>query len=375
MSILRTINGAAVLVFGLYAGVWADRFRRRPTMIAADMGRALVLAAIPLAAFFHSLSMPLLYVVTAIAGILTVFFDVAYQSYLPALVARENVLEGNSKLALSTSIAEIAGPGLTGVLVQILTAPVAILFDAVSFLFSAMTVAVIRKPESFASVRTQERPLDEAVRGLKFIWSHRMLRPLAAHAATAYFCFGIFGPVYVLYAIRNLGFSALQLQAAIMAGGVAAMTGSLAAHRTGKRFGLGATFIGTGLLIGAGAFLIPLAQAPLPLALVMIMASQFICDFHMVVYNVQELTLRQTVAPDHMLGRVNGCMRLLTFGVMPIGSLAGGALASAFGIRPTMFLAASGLLLAPAWLVFSPLRRVKQLQNAAALRAGQGVAG
>ncbi len=151
MGFLTAVGAASVLLFGLLAGVWVDRFRRRPIMIAADLARAVILASIPIAAYAHRLSMAQLYVVIALAGFCTVFFDVAYQSYLPSLVERENLLEGNSKLAMSASAAEIAGPSLTGILVQLITAPIAILFDAISFLISAASVILIRKPEPAAS--------------------------------------------------------------------------------------------------------------------------------------------------------------------------------------------------------------------------------
>src|SRR5436305_2656742 len=167
MGFLTALGGASVLVFGLIAGVWVDRLRRRPLLIATDLGRAAILASVPLAAVAGVLRMEQLYAVAALAGILTVFFDVAYQSYLPTLVLREQILEGNSKLALSASIAEIAGPGVTGVLVQTITAPIAILFDAVSFLFSALMVLLIRKPEPPAEPRELEHLITETLAGVR----------------------------------------------------------------------------------------------------------------------------------------------------------------------------------------------------------------
>ncbi|HLJ46385.1 MAG TPA: MFS transporter [Bryobacteraceae bacterium] len=354
MSILKALNGAAVLLLGLYAGMWSDRFRRRPTMIVADVGRAMLLAIIPAAAVLHRLNMPLLYVVATLTGILTIFFDVAYQTYLPDLVERANVLEGNSKLALSHSIAEIVGPGLTGVLVQILTAPMAILFDALSFLFSAVTVSWIRKPERIHPRTSEEHPFHEAIGGFRFIASNPALRLLAAYNTTAFFCFGIFQPLYVLYAIRELGLSALQLQIAIMSGGVAALLGAALAPRIGRLLGLGPTFLISAALLSCGTLLIPLARGPALVALGIMIASQFVGDVAMMTFNVHEVSLRQTLAPEAVLGRVNGSMRLLTFGVLPIGTLAGGGLASWIGLRPALWIAVAGLGLAVAWLV--PLR-------------------
>ena len=357
MGILRAVGGAAVLVFGLYAGLWVDRLRRRPIMVLADIGRALCLGAIPVAAFAHRLTMPLLYVITAVAGILTVFFDVAYQTYLPSLVEREKVLEGNSKLAMSSSLAEVLGPGLTGVLVQALTAPVAILFDAISFLVSAASVAAIRKPERPPPVAPSGAPFHEAVAGLKFIRSQPVLRALAGFWACAYFCFGVFGPLYVLYAIRDLGMGPLLLQLAITCGGIANLASGATARRISQRFGLGATLIAASLVLGLGTFLIPLAHGSVAVSTTYIVLSQIVCDYSFVIISVHEISLRQTLAPENVLGRVNASMRMLTFGVLPLGALAGGALAAVWGVRTTMFAAAAGSVLAAGWLIWSPLRR------------------
>ena len=358
MGLLRAIGGAAVLLLGLYAGVWVDRLRRRPMMILSDLGRALLLAAIPIAALLHRLNMPLLYVVAALTGVLTVFFDVAYQTYLPSLIERENVLEGNSKLATSFSIAEIAGPGLTGVLVQALTAPFAILIDAVSFLFSALTIGWIRKPEVRPEHVRSEDPLHEAMAGMKFIWSHSILRALAGYAACAFFFFGIFGSVYVVYAIRDLKMGPVLLQLAIMCGGVAALFGSAIARHVSARIGLGRTFIVTAIILAVGTFLIPLAHGSVKVATAYMMLSQFLGDASMVIYNVHEISLRQTVAPENVLGRVNASMRLLTHGVLPLGSLAGALIAVPLGIRPTLWIAACGLFLSTVWLI--PVKQVSR---------------
>ena len=226
MAILNAANGVAVLLLGLYAGVWVDRLRRRPIMIWADAGRALLLGAIPLAAFTHRLSMPLLYIVAASAGVLTVFFDVAYQTYLPALVERENVLEGNSKLAMSASIAEVLGPALTGVLVKTLTAPVAILLDAIFRFFG-------RFGRGHKKTRTEAR---DAPGGIAWERSagraavhlaEPVLRSLAAYSASMFFCFGIISPLYVLFAIRNLKMGPVLLELSIACGGVASSSDRL----------------------------------------------------------------------------------------------------------------------------------------------------
>jgi MFS family permease len=337
----------------LLAGVWVDRFRRRPIMIAADLARAVILASIPIAAYAHRLSMAQLYVVIALAGFCTVFFDVAYQSYMPSLVTREHLLEGNSKLAMSASAAEIAGPSLTGILVQLITAPIAILFDAISFLISAASVILIRKPEQpYRAPATTPHP----IAGLRFVFNHPLLKPLACFSITAFLSLGFLGPLYVLYAIRELRITPAELGIAIAMGGAGSLVGATLAPAVGRRFGLGHTFIGSVLIMAAAYALIPLAHGPRPIPLLFMMASQLFGDFAFNTYLINALTLRQSVAPEEMLGRVNAAMQLMTRGVFPLSALAGGILATAIGIRPTLSIAVAGVFVASLWLIASPLR-------------------
>ena len=359
MGVLASVGAIAVLVFSLVAGVWVDRLRRRPILITADVARAALLGTIPLAAARNLLSMPQLYAVLALTGVLTVFFDVAYQSLLPSLVDRDRILEGNSKLAISSSAAEIAGPGLTGFLVQLITAPVAILVDAISFLFSALMVALIRKPEPAPVSEAHEHWRKEIGAGLRFIAQQPILRALAIRSATAYLFYGLIGPLYILYGIRELGLSPAALGIAIATGGVGSLIGSSLAPRIGQRIGLGSTFIASSAVIGIAAFFTPLAHRPFPVAMGCLLASQLFGDAGFGIYHVNELSLRQTLAPDHMLGRVNGAMQLLSLGVWPVAALIGGLLAEAIGIRATLVVAASGVSLSSVFLALSPVRKLK----------------
>jgi MFS family permease len=368
MGLLNALGGVAVLVFGLSAGVWIDRLRRRPVMIAADLGRAAVLASIPLAALAGSLNLGQLYAVAALAGVMTVFFDVADRSYLPALVAGDELLEANSKLTLSSTIAEIAGPGLTGFLVQLITAPIAILFDAVSFLISALLLGSIGKREPPPGKRPPERLLAETLGGVRWIFADPLLRPLGLRSATAYVFHGFFGALYMLFAIDVLGLRPAVLGVVIATGGAGAMAGALLAHRCERRFPLGLTFLATSAIYGLTSFLVPLAgtlQVSGPpgrpgtaLAVAMLMVAQLVGDMVFTVYSINEVSLRQRMAPPHVLGRVNAGMALLARGIYPLGALIGGYLGARLGVRPTLALGACGLLLSTLWLLAAPLRRL-----------------
>jgi MFS family permease len=359
MGLLSALGGAAALVFGLVAGVWVDRVRRRPILIAADLGRAAVLASIPAAALAGALGMGQLYAVVAAAGVLTVFFDVAYQSYLPALVERDQILVGNSRLALSTSLAEIAGPGLTGFLVQLITAPIAILFDAISFLISAVLMAGIRRREPPPERPPPQRLLAEALAGLRWIWADPVLRAIGLRSATAWVFHGFMGSLYLLYPIQILRLSPAVLGLVIATGGAGALAGAWLAPRIERRFPLGPTFVATSAIYGLATVLIPLAATVPALAVALLVTAQVVGDSAYMIYIINELSLRQRVVPSAVLGRVSSGMQLLARGVYPIGALLGGGIAARAGVVTALSLAAGGLLLSTLWLVASPLRRLR----------------
>lgn len=358
MGLLNGASGAAVLVFGLFAGAWADRLRRRPILIATDLGRACVLGLVPLLAATRRLAIPQLYVIAAASGVLTILFDSSYQAYLPSLVERENILEGNSKLALSDSIAEIAGPGLTGILVQWITAPLAILFDAISYLVSAASLALIRKREP-APVAHENPDIGREIReGLAAAWHDPVLRAFLSRDAMAAFFMGFIGSLYVLFAMRELKLNAALLGAIIAVGGASNLLGALIAERAIARFGYGTSILAAGAISSAGALALSTAHGPVALCAIFLVLSQM-CDIGWTIYNIAAVTIRQSIVPDRLLGRVNSAMQLLFRGVYPAGALVGGALASQIGIRKTILAGAIGFLCSHVFLVKSSLLRWK----------------
>lgn len=356
MGILSAVGSASILLFSTGAGVVVDRLRKRPVMIAADLSRAAILAIVPVAAFRHVLSIPLLIAIAVSAGILTVLFDVAYQSYLPALVSPDELLESNKRLSLSASAAEMAGPAMTGALVQAITAPLAILIDAASFLVSAFSVWAIRKPEPAPERRQNTHLASEALDGFRFIWTHRALRALLLRSATAFLSMGFISPLYLLNAIRVVHLSTSQLGIAIALGGLGGILGAWLAPRMSARHGLGPVFFTAAVLIGCGQMFIPLSSAFPRFGLLCLSIQQLGGDFVWTLYAVNETALRQLLAPAAVIGRVNAAMQLASRGMLPFGALAGGFLAGRIGIAPTLFLGASGVLAACLWL--APLRKM-----------------
>jgi len=354
MGLLAALSGFASLLFGLPVGAWVDRVHRRPVMIGADIARAALLITIPIAAGQGRLTLPFLYIAAAITGVLTICFDVAYQSYVPALVDRDHVLEANSNLAISSAAAEVAGPAITGMLIEWISAPTAILWDAVSFLFSAGCVLGIRKPEPPPSPPQATHFKTEIMAGLQFLWRHQALRALAGRSVTAYLFFGFFASLYLLYCLRELHMSAGLLGIVIATGGIGNMFGAVSASRVSARIGMRRTFLYSSFVLALSATLIPLASGSVWRGAAFLMASQLIGDCSMVIFMTNEISFRQQVTPDDRLGRVNAAMQILGRGVLPLGALAGGVLADIVGLRASMAIAVAGIWLSNLWLLSLP---------------------
>ncbi len=354
MGFLSAISSASVFAFALGAGVVVDRLKKRPVMIATDLCRAALLLLVPLASMLHLLSMTMLMTVAGIAGALTVLFDVAYQSYLPFLVEPDELLDSNRRLGISASTAELLGPLLTGVLVKAVTAPVAILLDALSFLVSAASVWVIRKVEPAPQPTRSAATLSEAFDGLRFIWTQPVLRALLLRSVTAFLSGGFFFTLYFLNATQVVRMGTPALGMVVSLGGAGSLVGASLAGRLSARLGRGPIFFATALVIAFAQFLIPLSSQFPRFGFVYLCVQQFFGDMAWMIYIVNETTLRQLLAPPRLLGRVNSAMQLASMGMLPFGALSGGYLASRFGIAQTLWIAFAGSLLSCLWLI--PLR-------------------
>jgi MFS family permease len=372
MGLLSAASIAPLLLLGLPAGAWVDRLRRRPVLIWADLGRALLLASIPAAALSGRLGMGQLFAVAAGVGALTVCFDVAYHAFVPDLVGRHRVLEANSKLATSDALAEVTTPGLAGALVAAISAPVTVLLDAVSFLVSALSVALIGAPERAPAPAGAQRPLRrEIAAGLAAVARSPYLRAMAGYAALQAFFGNFIGALYSLYVLRELGMGPVLLGVTIGVGGASNLLGTFLVGPVTRRFGPGPTMTAAVVAGGLTVFLIPLAgvvagTAPAADAVLVafaVMAAAQGSDLIYPLYEINALTVRQSATPDALLGRVNASMRVLEGGAAPIGALVGGVLGDAIGVRSTLFVAAGGLLASALWLAASPLRRLVRLPS------------
>ncbi|HEY3082772.1 MAG TPA: MFS transporter [Chloroflexota bacterium] len=360
MGLLAALGAAPVLLVGLFAGVWVDRVRRRPLMVWADLGRAGFLASIPAAWLLGGLRFEQLLLVAALVGVLTVLFGVAYQSFVPELVGRRRILAANSRLATVDALAEITTPGLAGLLVQAVGAPMAILLDALSFVASAASVALVRTQERAPAPKTEAAGVRrELLEGLRVVGRSRLLRPIAAYAATREFFGNFIGVLYALFALRDLGLDPVLLGITIGVGGVSNLAGAAAVGPVTRRFGVGPTMLGAVAVGSLSAFLIPLAGGPVLLGFALLCASQAFDAIHPL-YEVNALSVRQTATPDHLLGRVNASMHVLEGALAPVGALVGGLLGDMIGTRETLFVAAFGIAASALWLLGSPLAALRE---------------
>ena len=359
VGLLTTFEMLAFLVVGLPAGAWVDRMRFRWVLIVNDLVRAVALGSIPLAHLLGVLTIGQLYVVALVTGISTVFFDVAYQSYLPELVDRDALVEGNAKLQASESVSQIAGPSVGGLLIQALTAPYAVLVDAVSFLWSASWVGAIKarppKPE-----RKPDRHLGrEIMEGLRFVLGNRLLRDIAMCTGSFNLLNNVTFAVYFILLARNLHLSAGVIGLFTSAAAVGGLLGSFVASRLARRFGQGPTILLSTLITVPAGFVMPFVHRDWTLGLLAI--AQLVVWGCGVVYNITQVSFRQGLCPPHLLGRMNATMRFLVWGTLPLGAFLGGVLGSTIGIRHTLLVAAIAGFVPVLPILFSPLRRMREL--------------
>jgi Na+/melibiose symporter-like transporter len=366
VAALGMVELAAALVVGLVAGAWVDRLRRRPVLIWADLGRAVLLGSIPLAFVAGVLSIEQLVVVAFLASVLTTFFDSADHAYLPTVVQREQLVEANGSLAASGSAAELSAFGIGGLLVQALTAPIAILVDAASFVVSAILLGSIRATEPEPPAAADREPILAEIRdGARLVADDSLLRVFAAARMARAVMYGVFGGIWLLFATRELGLGPAAIGLIAGVGGFASLVGAMAASRSARRWGAGRVAAGALTLMAVGNFFIPLAPAGAPLvAIACLVVAQLVGDSAATVYEVTEASVRQTLVDGRALGRVGSTFRFADVLVQLTAMFLGALLAEAAGLRIAAAIAPFGALLAAAILWASPARRLILLRSA-----------
>jgi MFS family permease len=362
VSALVVIEFLPFILLAIPAGVWVDRMKRKPILVSADLARAALLVSLPIAYAFDALTLGHVYAVGFTVGVCTVFFDVAYQSYLPSLVDRQQLVEGNSKLEISRSTSQLAGPGAAGGIVSALGAPVAILLDAISFFVSALFLFSIRKPEVLP-----ERPADtarpsmlaDAREGFGFVLRNRYLRAISICTGTSNLFWSMGGAILVVYAVRELEMSPAALGLAFSLGNVGPLLAAFTTNKISGRLGVGPTILWTSIVFSASMLPIPLATKANPVPYLVV--SAVLGGFAAVAYNITQVSFRQAICPERMQGRMNAVIRFMVWGTMPLGALLGGTLGTWFGLRTALWVAALGALFTFLPILLSPVRTLREM--------------
>jgi MFS family permease len=362
VGVLTALEALPFALFGLPAGVLVDRWPKLPIIICADVGRALALLAVPACAWFGALSMPVLYIVGFLVGTGSIIGWPAYQVFMTERVGRGNLVEANAKIGISDSAAQLVGPGIAGALIQWLTAPFAILLDAICFLASALMLRGIPPAPTDAPKARPRRMLTEMREGLAVVWNNPTLRALVWAIGLWQVFRHAFIAIVVLYAARELNFSAGHVGVMFMMAGVGTLAAATLTTRLNKRFGMGRTMLAGLAGTGASWLIMACAAGPWWLASILFAGSLFILDLAAMVFFINYLTLRQAVTPDRLLGRVTSTMIALTVSTAPLGGLAGGWIAEQIGLRATLALAGAGALVLSGFVTWlSPLSKMHEM--------------
>ncbi|MFV0131496.1 MFS transporter [Streptomyces sp. HMX112] len=361
VGLLTAAETAAFLVIGLPAGAWVDRMRKLPLMIRADVVRAVAMVSVPVAGVAGVLTMAQLYAVALITGVATVFFDVAHQSFLPQLLPRDQLVKGNGALEAVRSSAQVTGPGLGGGLVQLLGAHLAVVADAIGYVLSAVFLWGIKRPEPRPEAAPGASLRADIGEGLRFVFGQPLLRAMAASTGLGNFFTAVLMATQTVYLVRGLGLEPGAVGLVLSAAAVGGLAGALRSGALAARLGEARIVWLSALITGPFALLWPLSSSAGG-AMVFALGSGVVF-FGAVVYNIAQVSFRQALCPPGLLGRMNATLRFLMWGTLPLGALAGGALADGFGARAALLWCAAGFLVVPLPLLLSPLRRMRELPS------------
>lgn len=359
MGLLAAAGSLPNVLFGLFAGVWVDRVRRTPVLIAADVGRAALLATIPLVAALGALSFPQLWLVAFATSTLSLVFTLASVAVLPSIVAPDQLVEANSAFAFTDSVLSIASPSVAGGIIQVLGAPVAVVVDAVSYVLSALTLRRMRREEPYAPRPPRPQSVWADIReSVRALVQTPVLRALTLSAMVGTLGSSVGGAVAILFLARELGLNAALIGLLGGVGGGGALASAALAGRIGRRVGVGIATISGNFLWVVGGFATPLAgftPTPLPVLLV----GSFVASFGATLFSVSQLSLRQQLTPNAVLGRVTAARRLLVFSLAPLGAAVGGVLGTTIGLRATLFIGGLVGLASVLVVLFSPVRTAR----------------
>lgn len=364
VGVLNAANVAAFLLVGLPAGAWIDRMRKRHVMIAADLVRAAALALVPVLWMLGVLQIWHLIAIVAVVGIATVFFDVSYQSIVPSLVRSNQIAEANGKLQSSYEIANITGPGIGGWLVGVITAPLAVLATAGTYVVSAVALLFTRDHEVAHDPADRGPILREIWEGLHFVFTEKLLRRIVGTTGTSNFFNTVSTTLLPIFLLRELGFSPASLGLIFSLGAIGGLLGAIATPRIVRWIGEARAIPVSALGFSLVGLLLPVAALVPAFAFPLLVCQFFVMSFTVLVYNITQVTFRQRITPSRLLGRMNASVRFVVWGVMPIAALLAGGLGTWLGVIPTMWIGAIGQLVSAVFVVFAPFWTMRELPDA-----------
>lgn len=362
-GILGAASTFPFLIFGLLVGVWADRRERRRVLIFADLGRGAMIASIAVLGFAGLLQLTYLYVISFLIGVLTVFFDVAYQAYLPSIVERDQLVDANSKLETSNTLAGTTGPTIAGAIIHALRAPFAMLVDAASFFFSAATLAAIRTRETVVAAPSGVSIFAQISEGLRIVVGDRQLRHIAMCTAWANFFSSAIFSALLFVLLNQLGFEAVTLGLLFTVASLGGVLGALVSGRIAKRIGVGPAIVAGAVLFGVPMLPLPFVTAAIALPFLGVILG--VSFFGNLLYNINQVSFRQAIVPIRLQGRLNATMRTIVWGTLPLGALTGGFLGEAIGLRPAILLSVVAGSVSFLWVLFSPVRGIREMPKTA----------
>ncbi|PAD21333.1 MFS transporter [Terribacillus saccharophilus] len=364
MGIYQAVASAPYLIIGLFAGVWIDRVRRRPLVIYSNLATGIILSLVPLLAWLGLLNMTFMYIILFLFGTSTLIFELSFLSFIPNIVDKKDLTEANSKLQSSRSVSRIIGPNLAGPLISIFTAPFAILIDSFSFLISFLFLRSIPVEENAKKKQSFRRIWSEIGIGLKTIFNNPILISLSASTATINFFHTTFAAIFMIFLVKQIGLTPLQIGLVMGISSSGTLLGAFVARKLSVNLGIGTTIIGATSSIVIGTFVIAISPNSLLVALPMITIGQFLSGLGNTIYVINQVSLRQTITPDEILGKVNASSQFLSRGAMPFAGIFGGSIGSWFGLKIALLITAIGFLLSVVWLLLSPLKAIKTVDDA-----------
>lgn len=362
MGIFQAVATIPFFLFSLFAGVWIDQNKKKPVLIICNLLTAFFLILIPLGAWFDVLNFYLFYIIVFFAATFSMIFELAYLSFLPMIVKREELSDGNSKLEISRSLAQVSGPSIAGLLISVFTAPIAILIDSISYVISSIFLSKINIEEPTLLVN-HDNIFKKIGDGIKILIKHPILRSISFSTAILNFFRTAFDAVYILFIVNIVGANPTQVGIIFGVGSIGGILGAFFSQKISKIIGIGPSIIGSVVMITGGGIIVAFVNESMIFTMILLILGQIFTGFGNTVYFVSQVSLRQSITPTEIMGRINASNRFISRAAMPLGGLFGGLLGTFVALKLSLFILAIGYILAIICLIISPVIKLKTIEE------------